>query len=373
MLCSSLSPLLVVGCTEAPLTSGISTNVTPSGDASPHAVLSAARAGARAHSAGGFSGPLFDLATAPNGDVLVADAGAGISDRFGSTEIALRGVTGIGPIGRGSMWASTGAGDDPDSGEPLTGSYSGQGLYRVSQGKTHQIANLFAFEQANNPDGEVVDSNPFDVASLGGNAALVADAGSNTLLRVDNQGHVRVLAVFPREDVPTANAKSLFGCPAGPPDICGLPEMISAQAVPTSIAIGPDGYYYVGELKGFPAPAGASNVWRVSPDASGALCGSSPDCVKVFDGGFTSIIDLTFDADGDLHVVELDERSWFAVELEAGVGGTVNSCDLGTLVCEEVVTGIPMLTAITFDKRGRLWATRDALTPGATVVEIPVP
>ncbi len=55
---------------------------------------------------GGFASPLFGLATAPNGDILVADAGAGISAiRNGVVRpvVDLPGVTDIGPIGRGSM------------------------------------------------------------------------------------------------------------------------------------------------------------------------------------------------------------------------------------------------------------------------------
>lgn len=317
----------------------------------------------------GFASPLFGLATSPNGDILVADAGAGIATLNGDTDIALPGVTDVGPLGRGALWATTGAGADPTMD-------TGQAIYRTARGKTRLIANLFAFEQENDPDGNV-DSNPFDVQALGGGAALVADAGGNDLLRVDNEGHVEVLAVFPDELVSTANLKDLAGCPTPAiPDLafaCGLPEMIPGQAVPTSIAVGPDGNYFVGELKGFPAPAGASNIWRVSPDASWAVCGSSPDCVKVFDGGFTSIIDLAFDADGILHVAELDEQSWFAVEvLGAGTGGTVNACDLETLSCSEVATGIPILTAIAFGNDGTLWATQNALIPGlAGVIEIP--
>jgi hypothetical protein len=36
-----------------------------------------------------------------------------------------------------------------------------------------------------------------------------------------------------------------------------------------------------------------------------------------------------------------------------------------------VAEGIPQLTAITFDKRGKLWATQNSLVPGgAEVIEI---
>lgn len=314
-----------------------------------------------------FETPLFGLATAPNGDILVADAGAGVVvfEGGGILDIALPLVTDISPIGRSALWV-TRTGSDPEAD-------TGQALLRVAQGRTRMIANLFEFEEIYDPDGgEHPDSNPFDVQSLGGDAALVADAGGNDLLRVDNQGYVEVLAVFPNELVATADLKTLIGCP-NPSPLCDLPPLLPAQAVPTSVAVGPDGNYWVGELKGFPAPLGESRIWRVAPGASWADCGASPDCVAVFDGGFTSIIDLAFGPDGKLYVVELDELSWFAIEaLGVVAGGTINACDLSSLSCVEVATGIPIVTAITFGKDGRLWATRNALIPGlATVVEVP--
>lgn len=332
-------------------------------------VIAPAAAGAD----GGFSGPIFGVDTAPNGDILIADAGAGVHamrDGQVSLQATVPGATDVSAIGRGSFWVSTGAGEDPNAD-------TGQGLYRVSKGGADKVVNLFEFEAAVNPDGnDPFDSNPFDVQSLGGEAALVADAGGNDLLRVDKQGNVDVLAVFPDELVSTANIKSLAGCPDAPPEaafFCGLPDMIPAQATPTSVAIGPDGHYYVGELKGFPAPTGESRIWRVAPDASGAECGTSPDCVAVFDGGFTSIIDLAFGPDGRLHVAELDEGSWAAVEIFGSpVGGTINACDVATQSCGEVSSGIPLLTAITFGKDGSLWATRNALSPDqAEVFQVP--
>ncbi len=321
----------------------------------------------------GFATPLFGLATIPNGDILVADAGAGITDATGTIKISLPGVTDIGPLGNSSLWATTGAA----GGEEGAVSDTGQGLHRVSNGNTKLIANLFAFEEAHDPDGAGVDSNPFGVASLGGNSALVVDAGGNDLLRVDNQGTIEVIAVFPDELVSTANLQGLIGCPDPiAPDlafICDIPEM-PAQAVPTAVAVGPDGYYYVGELKGFPAPAGASNIWKISPDASGEDCGNGSHSEKLFDGGFTSIIDLVFCQDGKLYVAELDEQSWFAVEVfGGGAGGSISAINLETLEVKVVASGIPGLTAITFGKDGRLWATTHSLNPElAEVIEIPL-
>ena len=313
-------------------------------------------------------GPLFDLALAADNTILVADVPRGISNKEGLLIHSLPGVSSIATIGVGMMWATKGGG-----GQNTVD--SGQAIYQLSNGKTNFVANLFEFEAANNPDGQAVDSNPYAVAALSANEALVADAGANDLLRVDNKGNVEVVAVFPNELVSTSNPKSLVGCPepiTGFQNLCQLPPMLPAQAVPTSIAIGPDGYYYVGELKGFPAPTGASNIWKIAPDAAGAMCGTSADCTKLFSGGFTSIVDLTFGPDGKLYVAELDEQSWFAVEvLHAGVGGTIKMCDIETKEVTTIATGIPMLTAISFDKDGKLWATQKALIPGmAQVVEI---
>jgi sugar lactone lactonase YvrE len=75
--------------------------------------------------------------------------------------------------------------------------------------------------------------------------------------------------------------------PFGPPTI---------QAVPTTVALGPDGAYYVGELTGVPFVPGLANVYRLDP-----LTGE----LTVAFSGFTNIIDLAFGPDGSLYVLEI--------------------------------------------------------------------
>lgn len=311
-----------------------------------------------------FATPLFGLATAPDGSLLVADAGAGIVELrkgTGALIAELPGVTDLAPIGRGDMFAVRGGGPGQTTGA----------LFRVSRGSIRQIGDLYAFEAAVNPHPTAVDSNPFDVAALTGGTALVADAGGNDLLIVDQAGNVDWIAMFPDEPVSTADLKSLAGCPAPPPGsefICGLPPMLPAQAVSTSVAIGEDGAYYVGELKGFPAPRGESRVWRIEPGTLHADCGSSPACTVVADG-FTSIVDLAFGPDGTLYVVELDEASWAAVEFQLpGLGGTVNACDTSSWTCSEVATELPMPIAVTVGRDGTVYAAINAVVPGAAQV-----
>ena len=267
------------------------------------------------------------------------------------------------------MFAVTGGATDPNLLTPLS-----RKLFRVVHGKVTELADLFAFEESVNPDGAGIESNPFDVAALWNGSALVADAAANALLIVDRDGTVDWVATLPTEPVSTANIKRLLNCPSvnPPPGPCSLPPMIPAQAVATSVAVGPDGAYYVGELKGFPAPTGASRIWRIKRGTRHAECGTSPDCQVIADG-FTSIIDLTFGWDGTLHVVELDEASWFAVEVtHSPVGGTVNACKRqrwsGDWVCEEEAAGLMMPTAATVDFRGNTHVVTFALVPGAAEV-----
>ena len=328
------------------------------------AVLAVLAGSAVAWAQSSFAGPVFGLASS-EGRVYAADAGAGIVTLRGDKVmdlVPLPGATAVAPVGRDGAWATTGAGADPTT-------PSGQALWWIEDGEAELVADLWAFEVANNPDGNTpFDSNPYDVVALADGSAIVVDPGANAILRANRAGNVQVMAVFPDGLVSTANIKSLAGCPGSEAPFCGLPDQMPAQSTPTAAAVGADGSVYVGELRGFPGPTDASSIWKVSPGATGAQCGVSPDCVKVFDGGFTSIVDLEIDSAGRLFVAEMDERSWAAVEIFGVVeGGTVNRCNLTSLACEEIETDIPMLSAVTLNGRS-LWATRNVLVPGGAEV-----
>jgi hypothetical protein len=323
---------------------------------------------ATAAAEGQFAGPVFGLGTDSEGNVVVADAGRGVASVDGSLIAELPGVTDVAGSDQGWLWAITGGGPAPTA----------QKLFKVFEdGTMAEFANLGAYEAEHNPHPAAVDSNPFGVVDLGGGGAVVADAGGNTLLKVTKHGKVKLIAVLPDESVPTENAKAIVeevvgnllgqevscedGLPAEAPpeahEICELPEMIPAEAVATSVAIGPDGDFYVGELKGFPAPLGESKVWRIASGARNVDCGSSPLCSVAYDG-FTSIVGLAFDTDGTLYVAEMDEKSFLAVELfleglpvDLGLG-TIDACD-GS--CAVELGGIPLLSAITVDGAGDLW------------------
>ncbi len=330
----------------------------------PMMLLGSAQAGVPASD---FVTPLFGLAAAPNGNLFAADAGQGVvrlHAGVGSLVVKLPGVTDVAPLGRGKLFAITGGGPGKRAAS----------LFRVVGGRKHKVAGLGAYEAKKNPDGGEIDSNPYGVAALGTRKALVADAGGNSVLHVNAKGRINWVATLPEELVSTDNVKELAGCPDAPPEFafaCDLPDQMPAQAVATSVAIGPDGAWYVGELKGFPAPTGVSKVWRIEPGTRHAQCGTDPRCMVVFDD-FTSIVDLSFGPYGTLYVTEIDEASWLAVEEGIGpLNGTVNACGLGGN-CTEVATGLPMPTASTVGRDGQLYAAVWGLVPGqAQVIELP--
>src|SRR5436309_6274460 len=304
-----------------------------------------------------FHGLLFGLNVGQNGQLLVADSGAGptkLDPDSGDTSLitSLPNVTDVIQIGQREYMALTG---ESDPAVPTSGR-----VFRIKDGDVTEVADLGKFEADSDPAGDGVDSNPFDLAKLSRNKIVVADAGGNDILIVDKDGNVDWVATLPQHEVPTQPVKDAAGCPAGPPDICTLPDTFSADPVATTVAIGPDGAIYAGELTGFPATPGFSRVWRIEPDARHVRCGTDDDgCTLVETPPFTSIVDITFGKDGTAYVVELDEASWLAAtEGGGGQGGTVNACriqhdgaddngerrrDNGDVEwsCKEVGTGLP--------------------------------
>jgi hypothetical protein len=212
-------------------------------------------------------------------------------------------------------------------------------------GRVSEIADLWAFENENNPDEEVgnalVDSNPVDVLAGHGGRFYVADAGGNTVLRVSRGGAIRVVSLFPND--PTTD-------PFGGPDI-------DMNAVPTGVVSGPDGALYVSQLTGFPFPVGGAKIFRVDP-RSGDF--------TTYASGFTNVMDLDFGRDGTLYVLEIDSDSLLppiGPSREGGLwavprgGGTPEKIELpaGTLIEPG---------GIAVGKHGDLYVSNHAREPG---------
>ena len=156
--------------------------------------------------------------------------------------------------------------------EPISALYGRVFKLRRSGGIRH-IADAWAFENMFNPDAvvgnDLVDSNPVDVLEDRGRF-VIADAGGNSILRTNRRGRLEVLSLFPNMPTPR------------PPF---APQPIPMQAVPTGVVKGPDGFYYVSQLTGFPFPLGGAKVFRVDPRTGD---------YTTFASGFTNIMDLDF-------------------------------------------------------------------------------
>lgn len=217
------------------------------------------------------------------------------------------GARGVGPhdiamLGTGSAYVTIGLEGDPAI-RNLFPEFAAFGrlVHITPGGQWRFVADISAYEVEHNPDGRLRedgtpfhDSNPYGLLALPGKH-LVSDAGGNTLLSVDDEGNVSLLAVFHSRG--TTPPRPSFAPPRPPP----LPPFDEfTDAVPTSVLVGPDGAYYVSELTGVPFVDGRANIYRVGP-------GDTPHTFLINDAcltGFKMIIDMDFDNEENLYVLQ---------------------------------------------------------------------
>lgn len=335
-----------------------------------------------------YSGPyefpgslIFDISATPDGSIMV-----GLNEFSGNRSIQLikngevskmidlntsTDINGIESIGAGNAFFTTAGVDLALEGE----------LYRASNGKVRMVADLAKFERDNDPDafegpqwknqqceqeftenGEVLytagpQNNPYKLTAFDGETVLIADAAGNTVLQATTDGDVDWKALF----TPPLNAegewKEFFQTTDGENDITCY-----VQPVPTSVAIGDDGFIYVGELTGAASdglPIGLSRVWKMPADGMNMVCSELDDTSEcnVLISGLTSVIDVVLGPDGLLYVVEFDSNSFvsaFVEEIPMG-GGTISAYDTDGNFVETVAENLVYPSAITFDKKGNLW------------------
>ncbi len=208
----------------------------------------------------------------------------------------------------GTVWLLTGAG------EPTDPTAARLFKWRWGWDEPVEVANIAEY-QAEDPDpydleGAPEESNPFGLAALWDGSVLVADAAGNDLLHVSKYGDIETVARLLPRDVVT-------------PDYLPDPgTTVAAEAVATSVTVGKDGYWYVGELRGYPATPGTSEIWRIKPGTTDATCDPEKPwgACKRYADGLTSIIDLGAGYRG-IYALELSKLSWLAVESPEPVPG----------------------------------------------------
>ncbi|WP_166659312.1 ScyD/ScyE family protein [Labedaea rhizosphaerae] len=153
-------------------------------------------------------------------------------------------------------------------------------------GKVVPRGDVTAFEDQYFPGH--IESDPYGIQT-GPYGTVVANAGGpdsrgNDLLLVRPNGAISELAQFPARQ------------PAADPTD-------TIESVPTTVMQGPDGAFYVGELTGAPWYTGEARVYRVVPGQP----------ATIYAQGFTNIIDLTFDPQGRLVVLQTSTNNPFDV------------------------------------------------------------
>jgi hypothetical protein len=237
--------------------------------------------------------------------------------------------------------------------------------YASPTGEITPVLDIPGYQQTdpdpNNAADDPAESNPYGLASHPSGDALVADAANNDLLRVTPAGVATTVARFDTEIIPTDH-------------IPGFPvPTIDAEAVPTSVAIGKDGAIYVGELQGFPFRPGTSDIWRIDPEAEGALCSlTTPDpaCTHYL-GGFTSIVDITFnEKSGKLYVYELAAEGALVFEegFETGVFPPAVLLEVSGKHRRELAAGeLSQPGGVVVGKDGKVFVTDGMFTSGRLV------
>ncbi|MBD3886423.1 ScyD/ScyE family protein [Phormidium tenue FACHB-886] len=246
----------------------------------------------------GGTGASIPSASVPGASVFYGATGAitriqdGVAERVvtGLPSLALpdgsdaAGVSDIEFDADGNAYAIVGLGSNPANRDEVLQVPDFSQLIAIDSfengGSWTRLWDVGAYEQANNPDGQNVDTNLYDLL-IEDNTAYVIDAGANDLLSQRAFGGEPSLeAVFS-----TRTATNPF-----------TGESIVQQPVPTSVAVGPDDALYVGELTGFPFQTNTAQVYRINEEGQ----------PEVYEGGFTNIVDLAFDDAGGLYVLEYD-------------------------------------------------------------------
>ena len=200
----------------------------------------------------------------------------------------------------------------------------GRLVHVAASGEWNFVADIARFEDDVNPDGRIEDSNPYGLLATPG-AHLATDAGGNAVVRIGANGEISLLAVLPP-----------------------VPEARNQNPVPNSIVVGPDGAYYVGQLTGAPFVDGAASVYRIVP-------GEEPE---EFLSGFKAIIDIAFDDQGNLYV--LQHATGPTMLTGPGVLFRVAPDETRTAVLE----GLTRPTSVVVGPDGSIYVTNNGLSAG---------
>ncbi|MEH1803265.1 MAG: ScyD/ScyE family protein [Nostoc sp.] len=217
------------------------------------------------------------------------------------------------------------------------------------------VADLANYELANNPDGTDVSSNPLGFI-IDGNKLVAVDAGANDLLSVNaDKSNLQAIVAFP-QDILTNPVFPPSDTPSNEPaQVPSQGEVVRSQfptqAVPSNVAKGPDGAYYVSQFTGFPFPEGGAKIYRVGTDGK----------ASVFADGFTQLTDLEFDPAGNLYALQYANQSAWKGNFD---GSVIKIATDGTRTTLLSGNGLESPSALTIGADGAVYVTNRGDRPG---------
>ena len=178
------------------------------------------------------------------------------------------------------------------------------------EGSVETIANLFDYEETNNPDADVtygfkglgknckkklpgfvlpykgiIESHPYGLANAVDGGWYVADAAANAIFEVSPEGDVSTVAALPSQDhVVTAKQAEAIGMPG-----CVAGKTFRFEAVPTDVEVDDAGQLVVSLLPGGPEDpslGARGSVVRIDP-----LTGDITDLASGFAGATNVAVD----------------------------------------------------------------------------------
>jgi hypothetical protein len=224
----------------------------------------------------------------------------------------------------------------------------------ASGGNVTVQANLGQYEGVNNPDHgagaamfqeQSIDSDPFAVVPYDGGLAI-ADAAGNDVLLYKN-GKLSTLAVLPL--VPETIPKGTFGKNQPPKT-----SVVGAQPVPDSLAVGPDGALYIGELGGG-LDVKVCSIYKLS---GGHL--------TKYQSGFTMVGDIAFDPSGRHLVLEMDQAGLMDPATKTGLPTPgalirINANGTRTVLAS---TGLEFPSGMAVSKSGTIYLSNASVVQG---------
>lgn len=164
------------------------------------------------------------------------------------------------------------------------------------------------------PQGQLISFaanfwNPYDLEWDGENWYLT-DAGRNSLFRLDSVGQSELLYAFPRLELNRSDLSSLS------PTEFSEEQPYSMDAVPTGIALTKD-RVFVALFGGFPYTAASGYVVSIGKE--------NPADFRIEFRGLNAPIDLAFDEQGRLLILELGEFDLEEQRFRAGSGSLLSA------------------------------------------------